>query len=321
MNLRQLRYFVHIAETESVSRAAEYLNVSQSALSARIKELEDELGRGLFTRNSRGVKLTADGKAFLPLALEALNAFKKAEDAFHVEDDRQAKVAVGVTPTLGMILIPHLVSHRNLYEDEVRFVIRQGSSAVLSDLLNRREIDAIVTYNENVGGIHPAYPLVTDKLVLVGSEAMLSTLETIDRQSLRKLPYVTEPSGHLLRNKVDAYFNVGGDHLEPVAELEPFEARRALVLSGDACAIAPKWVFDADLRESRMSVRHLGLEALSITMTLIISIDLDVHYRQILLRRFFRVLDPLIEMQPTMLKRYDASIEELGPARNPSRRP
>ncbi len=65
MELRHLRYFVGVAETENVSRAALRLHVSQPALSAQIRDLEDEIGFQLFERTAKSVRLTKAGRAFL----------------------------------------------------------------------------------------------------------------------------------------------------------------------------------------------------------------------------------------------------------------
>ena len=61
MNLRQLQYFIEIAELRSFTRAAEVLHIAQSALSRQIRLLEDELGANLFNRLDRGVTLTEAG--------------------------------------------------------------------------------------------------------------------------------------------------------------------------------------------------------------------------------------------------------------------
>lgn len=74
MDLRQLRYFVAVAETCNFHRAAERLNVSQPPITVAIHKLEDELGEMLFVRNSRGVTLTLAGRAALPHAREAIAA-------------------------------------------------------------------------------------------------------------------------------------------------------------------------------------------------------------------------------------------------------
>ncbi len=82
MELRHLRYFVAVAETENVSRAALKLHVSQPALSRQIRDLEDEIGFCLLERTAKSVRLTDAGRAFLDevraLLQHADEAVKKA---------------------------------------------------------------------------------------------------------------------------------------------------------------------------------------------------------------------------------------------------
>lgn len=69
VELRQLRYFVEVAEREHISEAAEHLHVAQSAISRQIANLEEELGTPLFERIGRNVKLTPVGKIFWNIVL------------------------------------------------------------------------------------------------------------------------------------------------------------------------------------------------------------------------------------------------------------
>lgn len=81
MNLRQLETFVAVAETTNFSRAADRLHVVQSAISATIRTLEQELGAQLFTRTARGAQLTEAGTVLLPEARATLAAAAAARDA------------------------------------------------------------------------------------------------------------------------------------------------------------------------------------------------------------------------------------------------
>jgi DNA-binding transcriptional LysR family regulator len=108
MNLRQMQYFVAIAEDGSISRSAQRLLVAQPSLSQQIKSLEAELGGALFERIPKGVRLTAVGKAFLPEARAAIthaaNATRNARsvlglDGGELEAATITSVAFGILPS------------------------------------------------------------------------------------------------------------------------------------------------------------------------------------------------------------------------------
>lgn len=77
MEIRVLQYFLAIARMESISRAADYLHITQPTLSRQIKELEDELGKTLFIRGSRKITLTDEGMYFRKRAEEIINLIEK----------------------------------------------------------------------------------------------------------------------------------------------------------------------------------------------------------------------------------------------------
>src|SRR3546814_12371439 len=105
MEIRQLRYFVAMAEAGSLAKASERLNISQPALSVHLANLEAELGTTLVTRSNRGVELTEDGKLLLDRAIVLLRYHRETERALKDRSERPSgSVSPGPLPTSSEML-------------------------------------------------------------------------------------------------------------------------------------------------------------------------------------------------------------------------
>ena len=142
MDLRDLRYFLAIAQNGSVSRAAEQLHLSQPALSEQIRKLEDELGAPLFARTSRGVHLTDAGEALLPHARTVLAQADVAADAV-----RQVTRGLVGTLTLGFIdsaalaILPPLIHRFSERYPDVKLRLRELGTRVQLEAIEQGTID------------------------------------------------------------------------------------------------------------------------------------------------------------------------------------
>lgn len=111
ITLRQIEYFIAVAETGQVSKAALRCNVSQSSMTIALKNLEESIGTQLFTRHAKGLRLTDSGERFLRHACQVTGAVQHALDDLHTEpNDLTGVVRIGVTETVSAYLMPALVA-------------------------------------------------------------------------------------------------------------------------------------------------------------------------------------------------------------------
>ncbi len=150
MNFRKLRYFCTIATEGSLSKAAEKLFVAQPALSRQISELEEEVGTPLFSRQARGVSLTAAGKSFLRDVTKILEDMEEAKS-------RALQAAQGQVGNLDIGLIEYFSWHRSVVHP-IRLFREQHPSVSLklstwetsTDIQNRvvaNELDCGFAFN------------------------------------------------------------------------------------------------------------------------------------------------------------------------------
>ncbi len=135
-SLRQLEYFVAVAEYLSFGDAADVCHVTQPGLSAQIRQLEDSLQVRLFERDSRRVLLTGAGEALLPRARQILTAAEElTQAAVAFTKPLSGDLRLGVIPTIAPYLLPKVMPEVRKTYPELRLLIRErGTSTLLEEL-------------------------------------------------------------------------------------------------------------------------------------------------------------------------------------------
>ena len=149
--LRQLQYFVAVAEHGSVSHAAQVMSISQSAVTEAVKDLEADLGARLFERHSRGLTITHKGHQFLRHATAILSDVASARAAVTTDRDRPAgQLALGVTSLMAGYVISDLLSKYRRANPEVTVTAVEDSGEYLEHLLIGGELDVAVMVTSNL---------------------------------------------------------------------------------------------------------------------------------------------------------------------------
>lgn len=205
MELRQLKYFVKVAELKNFSEASRVLNITQSTLSQQIKQLEGELGVNLLVRNTHYVSLTDIGEAFYPYAQKTINdaqaCISRIKD---VEELNIGELNIGSTYTFSPLLTETLVSFMKQYPG-VKINVICKSMEELMDMLEKQTIDLALSYRPN-----EAYPnieshnLFENSLSVVLSDTHpLANNDNIRWSDLEKYPLALPSKGLQARNAFD----------------------------------------------------------------------------------------------------------------------
>ncbi|WP_030547823.1 LysR family transcriptional regulator [Streptomyces albus] len=205
MELRQLAYFVAVAEERNFTRAAERLHVAQPGVSAQIRRLERELGQELFDRSGRSVRLTEAGAAVLPHARTALAA--AAGTRIAVEELTgllRGRVAIG-SVTAHKVDLPGLLADFHRDHPAVEITLSEETTDELVDGLRTGRLDAAVI---SVGDTVPdgLESLVVDDQPIVAAVARdheLAAHPGVPLDSLRGRALISLPSGTGLRARLD----------------------------------------------------------------------------------------------------------------------
>lgn len=274
MELRQLRYFIAIADSGAFSKAAERVFVAQSALSHQIAQLEDELGASLFHRSRRGVELTDAGSRFMPHAVSIL---RQADDAV-------ASVRSGADTPTGKVVfgIPHSASNalalpllRAVREQlpQVQLELTEELTGNLSKQLRTGQINLAVLFDDGHLGEFACTPLLRERICLIEPAQTAATGKTRKtrvtlKQALAK-PLTLPASPHGVRPIIEAAAAQAGLPAPVVeADISSISILRTTLLAGLGRTLLPVMPLRAEIESGRLIATEVGSPPLARTLML-----------------------------------------------------
>lgn len=240
VELKQLRAFIRVVELASITRAADDLAMTQSALSQQMSRLESELATRLLSRNSRGVVATDAGIAFLR---EAQLTLRHADQAVRAAQHKRLSgtVSLGLPPTTASLLgAPVLRAMSQGYPD-VRLHLVEGLSGHLSTMLNGRQLDLAVLTDTPAGRRWSQIPLVSEQLFLMqaAQRPMLEARDMVTLSEVALLPLILPTESHGLRSALNTAFRAAGFEARIGAEIDSLPLLMEAVEQGLGCTLQP----------------------------------------------------------------------------------
>ena len=270
MDLKHLRAFLTVAETGSVTRAAEALHLVQPAVSRQLRLLEENVGARLFERERHGMALTQAGRALVVYARRAILELDRAR-----AEISGGAGGVGGLVTLGLLastcdlLAKPLISAVATAYPGIRIRIAMAYSGTLQQWLESGEVDAGLLYGVQHSPTIQAKPLVEEALWVVGSpSAKLRRNRPVPLSALKGKPMVLPSPTHGIRALIDHACAVSHVELNVIAETNAMNVQKSLVLSGHSLTILPSIAVANDVARKRITAAPLSNPTITRTIVL-----------------------------------------------------
>jgi len=251
LDLDTLEVLVRVAETGSLTRAAEVLGVTQQAVSARLRAAEQAIGQPLAHRRASGTALTDAGRVVLGLAVPVLEASQRLEAGLVALREPAGSLVVAASQTIAELLLPGwLLTHRAAAPDaSVRLIA--GNSTTVIDLVRSGAAD--VGFTETPAAPPELSSLVVDEdelVVVVAPHHPWARASSITADDLAETPLLLREEGSGTRATVEAWLDDAGRTLvPPAAVLETTGIIRANARAGIAPAVMSLRTVGRDLAD------------------------------------------------------------------------
>jgi DNA-binding transcriptional LysR family regulator len=263
VTLEQLRVFVCVAECEHMTRAAQTLNLTQSATSAAIAALEERHGVKLFDRIGRRIALTGAGRAFLGEARAILARAATAEQRLaDLAGLNTGELVLAASQTIGSYWLPPRIAQFRATYPGLTIKLRIGNTQKVAALASAGDVDLAFAEGEVSDPALAVSPIGGDELVIVAAPKARGLLDGLDAGRLTAAPWVAREKGSGTRSAFEAAltaFGVDVAKRHSVLELPSNEAIRVAVEAGAGLAIMSRLVVGASIKAGSLIASPLAL--------------------------------------------------------------
>ncbi len=254
-NLEYYRTFFAVATFRHITRAAEYLCVSQSAVSQSVIKLEQELGCRLFVRSRRGLTLTAEGEALYSHIQHALQEIYTGENIVsRLTSLKSGELQIGATETsLRFFVLDKIRAFKKSYPD-IRISIRGTTTTDVCRNLQDAELEVAFLISPVPAGFNFHLQQISkiQDIPVVSSEFPIDFSQVYSPMDLQNYPIIATSQGNTVRQYIDSWFTDSGVMPEYVFTVGAMGLMPPLLLSGLGIGFVAENYVREDIREGRL---------------------------------------------------------------------
>lgn len=275
MEIKYLKSIICIAEQGSLSGAARSMNVTQPALSALLRRMEEELEVVLVVRHSRGVSLTNEGNYLLERAYSILSDVSDAKSTLReLSEEPTGDVHLGLPTTVAGALIPLLLPKVRARYPHIRLHIVEAMSGLLVDFLQMGKLDLGVLYDvQPMPGLRSEPILNEDIRLIVRHDNQLAQFSALSLSDLTGHGLVLPSSAHSIRQLVDRSASMEGIKLNVEADVDSLSGLIGLVNEGYATMLTT-YLLDAQIRSGEFRAIKISHPRMEWTVHLATKVDI-----------------------------------------------
>lgn len=262
IDLKQLRYFIHVAEFGSFTKAAHHLDVAQPILSRQIRKLETTLGKSLLIRNGRGVSLTDSGHILLQYSREILTLVGHIYEEL-VQGSLSGHISIGIPPTLSRLMSVSLTKQFHSAMPEARLVITEAMTSTIEDRIITGRLDMGLLYNTNRSQELDLQVLAKENLYLIApKEYQFGNKTQLQLKDVADLPLILPSYPNTFRKLIEVEMTKIGLKPNVILEMNSIHTIIELIVEGIGCGLLSHKILNTLREEDRNKLNAICIPSL-----------------------------------------------------------
>lgn len=272
MEVRTAATFLRVAELQSITKAARELGYSQGAVTIQIQQLEQELGVPLFERIGRKIRLTREGTAFLPLAMELVRAARQAAAFPHTGDDLPVgQLRIGTAESLFMSVLSPILPQFHRRCPQVETIIHTGRIAQLFEMIQQNDVDLLFFLDKKTHS--PQWVKVFERpepiLFVAPASHPLAGKKKIPLERALEEPFLLTERGVSYRYDLEQLVASRGLELRPFLETGNTDMIVRILLEEGGISFLPQYVVQPAIRAGQLAALDLDCPSMEMWSQLV----------------------------------------------------